>query len=188
MKKLALLSVFAFFASTSAYAGVYIEPYVGYGMGSSKGDFNIVGVGTATVDQTNKGLVFGGKLGMSSLGLAGGLDYSQFKSKDHDKTGSNPDSDSTVTNIGVFVQYKFPILFKVSASYLFSAESKTDDTTSTGSGFKIGAGYTGLPFVAINVDYISTKSTKIKSDLYTIDNVDVKSDLTMLSVSLPFDF
>lgn len=183
-----LLSSFILLTSSQAFAGIYLEPYFGYETGKSTGEADIQSVGILQVDTESKGVVFGGKLGYSMMGLAGGLDYSMFKSKDTDKTGQGNDGDSDVTDTGAFVQFTFPIMFKVSGTYIFNSKNKSDDSESTGSGIKIGAGYTGLPFIAINLDYISVKYDDTKVDNAVVNSSDVKSTSYMLSVSLPLDF
>lgn len=189
MRKLALLTIFSILTSISAHAGIYLEPYVGYAVGKSTGSFNVVSIGTSTIDSSSKGAVFGGKLGYSVLGLALGVDYSRFNSKDKDNSGATADSSSVSTDMGAFVQYTLPIMFKVSATYIFkSSNVADDDSKSTGKGFKVGVGFTGLPFIAINLDYVSLKYNEATAPGATIDSVDMKSTATMLSISVPWNF
>lgn len=188
MRNLALIVLFGTLTSVSAHAGIYLEPYVGYAIGKSSGSVNATPGGQSTIDSSSKGAVFGGKLGYSVLGLALGFDYSRFNSKDKDNT-LGTESSSVSTDMGGFIQYTLPIMFKVSATYIFkSSNVADDDSKSTGKGFKIGVGFTGLPFVAINLDYISIKQNEASAPGFTLDSVDVKSTATMLSISVPFNF
>lgn len=163
------------FMSLSAFAGGYIEPYMGYRTGD-------VEVNPTSYKEDIKGMAYGAKLGYSSLGLALGLDYM----KSALKVQSSPTSDFDTTDIGAFVQYTFPILVKASATYFLKSEGKDDTGNKVlGKGYKIGAGFTGLPFVTINLDMINVHYDEI--DGITGDpDTDVKT--YMLSVGLPFNF
>lgn len=163
------------FLSLSAFAGGYIEPYVGYETGKIK-------VNAISYEEDLKGMTFGGKLGYSSLGLALGLDYMKGNLEVQD----NPVADFKTTDIGAFVQYTFPVLVKASASYFFSSKGEDDNsTTFKGSGYKIGAGFTGLPFVTINLDMINIHYNEVDG---TSTDPDADRKTYMLSVGLPFNF
>ena len=98
--------------------------------------------------------------------------------------------------MGAFVGFEFPILLRVFGTYYFSDEQETDSTnlttvsqkSSKGSGIALGAGYTGLPFLALNVEYRSFNHDE--STNYNGDTADLTTDNTfteiMFSISLPF--
>lgn len=157
--------------SSNALAGFYIEPYVGYESGE---------VGDDKMTSTN----FGGKLGMDMLGFAGGADVMLGSMSVTD----DATDDSTTYNgqdLGVFAQFTFPILLKLSATYFVQSQAKHDETTISGSGTKVGIGYTGLPFVSINFDMINMNYDELKTDAGTFD-VDSDRKSWMLSLSMPF--
>lgn len=188
MKKYILITAYSMLISTAAHAGLYLEPYVGYAIGSSEGTVTIESVGVSTVDSDEKVTAFGGKVGYSILGLAFGADYAKLSYDSDDKTSDNLDTESDETHLGAFVQYTLPILFKVSATYILNAKSKSDESESNGKGLKIGVGFTGLPFVSINLDLITLNYDDVDVDGVTVSSADVDTKLTMLSVSLPLDF
>lgn len=168
-----------------AHAGIYLEPYLGYAMGTSEGSIDISGFGTVTIDDEDTGTVIGGKVGYSMLGLAFGADYAMFDIDSEESDGEETSSD--VTALGAFVQYTFPILIKVSATYILDASIESESSEGSGSGYKIGVGYTGLPFISINFDLISINYDELTATGLTITSADITADYKMLSVSLPFD-
>jgi len=92
---------------------------------------------------------------------------------------------------GGFIGYEFPVLFRVYAGYIFSGTgtTKADDGTkiefNEGTGSKVGVGFTGLPFVDINLEYRQMKYPEM-----TLGSTDTDTDTTystiMLGLSLPF--
>ncbi len=165
--------IFAFMASTSAFAGGYIEPYVGYETGK---------VESTGSDEDVKGMTFGGKLGYSQLGLALGVDYM----KGDLKIESSPSVDFDTTDMGAFIQYTFPILLKVSGTYFLSSEAEIGTGGELkGKGYKIGAGFTGFPFITLNLDMINVNYDEIEGSNV---NPDIDRKTYMLSVGLPFNF
>jgi hypothetical protein len=66
------------------------------------------------------------------------------------------------------------------------------DVTFLGSAIKVGAGFTGLPFIAINLDYIlSTFSSYTDTSNHSLGGSgsiysSATANTIMLSVSLPF--
>ncbi|MNT19450.1 hypothetical protein D3C72_1547100 [compost metagenome] len=62
------------------------------------------------------------------------------------------------------------------------------DGKAEGSGMKIGVGFTGLPFISINLEYIKDDFTKFNGE--SLDDSFDKFDSTayLLSVSLPLTF
>ncbi len=174
-RKFAFLLTALFLAAPSAQAGVYIEPYLGYLTGKTKG----------SESTDHAGPNFGARLGYSMLGLAFGAEYETAKLK----LDSTPKSDITPTNIGAFVSYTFPILVRAYASYFPSAKAKLEVGTSSfefeGSAMKVGVGYTGLPFVVINFEMQTTSFDKLEGLSLSEDT---KVTSYGVNVSLPFSF
>lgn len=172
---------FLFFAST-ARADLLIEPVVGY-------NFNaVVDFEGGERYSGGTGPSFGGRLGYQNLGLQLGLDYlNSSLDLDDEDIDKNIDSNEWAA----FVGFKFPIFLRVYAGYIFSATAETEDSLgqeyefSKGSGYKAGIGFTGLPFVNINVEYRSGTFDEIEVDGAEADNsADFQS--IMIGLSLPF--
>lgn len=167
------------FCASNAQAGIYLEPYLGY----SSTDYE----SSSSTNNNASGMGYGMKAGYSMLGLGFGLDYSAGTMK----TDGTPKTEIKSTDIGVFVGYTLPILLKAQASYFFSTKAELDSDpkfTLTGSGMKIGAGYTGLPFVALNFDYFTNSYNKFKFG-GTSGTLSPKAEIKgfIISVSLPFN-
>lgn len=159
--------------SIPSFADLYLEPYLGYETGDYK---------SAAATYEMKGTDLGLKLGYSTLGLALGVDYMMG-----DLTvDSNPSVDVDAKDLGVFAQYTLPILLKVSGTYFFKSEGKTSASKMTGKGTKIGVGFTGLPFIAINLDMIRINYDEVEAGGITA-STDTDRQTWMLSVSLPLN-
>lgn len=175
MKKLlATLALVMGFASVSQ-AGIMFEPYIGYEMGKLKDAFG------GSFDGTQAGL----RLAYSApLLFWGGLDAAMSLSgtMKNDSAGNSEGAKRT-TVYGV-VGVDFPILVRAWAGYAFMDEVKLDQsgTYKGGSGTKLGVGFTGLPFLSINLEYLNEKFTKFNE---TTLGTDLKNDTYILSVSLP---
>jgi hypothetical protein len=167
-----------------ANAGLLIEPVVGYNLGASI-DTDIDGVGEV---DGGTGVSYGGRLGYTNLGLQLGVDYLKSTlSMDDDFV----DEDVNFTEMAAFVGFKFPVLLRVYAGYIFSSNADTEVAGSKieyseGSGTKVGIGFTGLPFVNINVEYRSGKFDTLESGGVEVDSSATYKSL-MLSASVPFD-
>lgn len=173
--------------SSYASASLYLEPYVGYEISTLKGTDVANGL-SGSLDYKNNGADFGGKIGYSTLGFAVGADYmaGSLTSKDQ----NSPPQDTTVkgSDIGAFVQFTFPVLLKVSATYFFSSKgTNSSNADLKGNGFKIGAGFTMFPLISINLDMISVHYNDGTSPLATVTSMDADRKGYMLSVSLPLN-
>jgi hypothetical protein len=177
------------FCGHFANAGLYLEPYVGYGVGSFTGDITVTEASTSAdvkLDWDASGPTFGGKVGIGLIPLLTiGADY---QSLDFDLTSNNDEVENSSlkgSSYGPFVQLSLP-LFKFSATYFLSADSEGDDEYE-GKAMKVGVGFTGLPFIAINVDYLTISYDKATSgdSSQTIDKLEADVKVTILSVSLP---
>lgn len=159
-----------------AQAGLHLEPFLGYWTGK---------VDIGGTEEDLKGTDLGARVGYSMpLGLAVGAEYSQSNLELDDFT---PTVKLEPTNLGAFVAYEFPILVRAYASYIFSSKGDYSvGSTSVdveGSGVRIGVGFTGLPFVAINLEYVSLKHDECSPNC----SVDIESKLYGINVSLPLD-
>ncbi|OFZ15459.1 MAG: hypothetical protein A2Z20_12255 [Bdellovibrionales bacterium RBG_16_40_8] len=168
--------------SANSFAGILIEPYLGYMTGKNSGSVTINTPITATldVDSTTKGAAFGGRLGYDFLLLGAGV---EAMSGSLDTDGD----DSKLTNLGAFVSFDLPIMLRFFGTYFFSSKFSTEtggvDYKYKGNGFKAGVGLTTLPFVSINLEYFSMNYEN--DDTAVLDNADVNYKGFMLGVSLP---
>lgn len=155
--------------STSAYSGVLIEPYLGYHMGTAK-------QGAAEDDLS--GMVIGGRLGYSSLGFQIGADYMGGEWADDD----TPKSEYTLSNLGIFVAYSFPILIRAYGTYFFDSELK-DTLKLEGTAVRLGLGFSPLPLLDVNLEYMM--GTYDEANGFPI--TDYKTNTYGIVLSMPFD-
>ena len=166
MKKLVLALMLISF--TSAQAGLLVEPYIGYGSIATTTD-----VPNADDDREGGSFV-GGRLGYSFLLFSAGLDYNTGKADEYSRTESS-----------AFVGFDLPILFRFYAKHIFASELKNDDFDfDFKEGYALGVGFTGLPFVVLNVE----AGKQVYEAKYEGDNYDIDAASLLLTVSLPLDF
>ena len=128
------------------------------------------------------GVGYGARLAYTQLGFMAGVDFG-MRNLTYDKSGFE---DSTNQDIGLLVGYEFPVLLRVWGAYLLDSSLKAEDSSKiTGSGFKLGVGYTAMPLVSINLEMINNTYDKVGSA-----TLSPKGELQtyMLSVSVPFGF
>lgn len=171
--------------SQSAHAGVLLEPYLGYGIGSGdRGNF----------DYSYNTPQYGARLGYQMLGVMGGIDYSMasFELEAENKTtGTTTKSDYKKNQLGVFVGYDFPLLVRAWGTYYVSANLEDDIapiSKYSGGGYALGVGFTPLPLVSLNVEYRTFSYDEVETGSTTA-SLDPNFDLNeiFLSVSLPLD-
>jgi len=182
---IALFSLFLF--TSTVQAGVLVEPYAGYSIGLSK-DWS-----GSTYDY--KTPQFGARLGYQFLGLMAGIDYSLSSSFDlnieNKSTGASSKKSSEKNQVGLFVGYELPVMFRAWGTYFLDANLKNTPvpaTTYSGNGYALGLGFTGLPFVSLNLEwrsftYDSSKTSGTKTSLapkWTMNEI-------LFSVSLPIN-
>lgn len=187
MKVLQLfILVLAFLIIKPASAGLLVEPVVGY----STGDFKTKTSGASTEDFS--GLAYGGRLGYQNLGFQLGIDHLSSNLNVDDSSYSN----LKTSEWAGFVGFEFPVLLRVYAGYIFAATGETkfkaagvkqDVELSDGSGMKAGIGFTGLPFIDINLEYRKGTFGEYKLGSQK-QNIDTDYSAYMISLSLPLVF
>jgi opacity protein-like surface antigen len=197
-KSLGLLTVLLL--STNSNAGILIEPFLGYGFGS--GEHAQSGITTRETEEN--GMQYGARLGYQFLGIMGGLEYRKT-SGSYKFTGpssltslaAQPDADYSGTEVGAFIGYNLPILMRAYIGYTFSSKWELDGASwrgntgdeLSGSTTTFGVGFTGLPFVSLNLEYRMLSFDKFtdvsNSNLETV--VDESVNEIVLGVSVPFD-
>lgn len=160
--------------SLPAQAGLHVEPFLGYHMGKDD----------STPENDITGTEMGARVGFSTLGLSVGGELS----KGMYDVDSNPSVDLEPTNMGIFAAFEFPILVRAYATYIINAKADYGSSTEIeGSGVRLGVGFTGLPFIAINVEYIDTTYDECSGSVACVGWSDYKSKLYGINVSLPLD-
>jgi hypothetical protein len=192
MKKLKslLITCLVGLSLSSAQAGLLVEPLTG---------FSVIGnvtSGSGEYDQSSLPVVWGARFGYSFLGLMGGIDYQKVTGIEFDvpsSTSSNAydlqkNGEYDITETSLFVGYDFPILVRGWAAYIVNAkmEASTNASYEDASGFKYGFGFTGLPFVSLNLEHkVINFDTAIRNGISTA--YDVKVNYYTLTLSLPLD-
>jgi len=193
-----LLFFLGFLVLSNVNAGVLVEPYLGYSLAGS-GDSKF---GATTYDHSYSSPTIGARLGYGMLGFMGGIDYSMQSFDLKSEFGSTEYKDGVSKNqLGLFVGYDFPILLRVWGTYFLSSSVDGGDPTaanrfiddreefSGGGGYALGVGFSGLPFVSINLEYRTLEYDKYELNGVTASNYNEKLNLNevLLSVSLPLD-
>lgn len=193
MRKSFIVALVGLFMSLNASAGLLVEPYLGYRFGSGE-DSN-----TPKSEYSYSSPLLGARLGYQFLGLMAGIDYSMgLGAFELEEKGSTPSKhDFTESSFGLFVGYDFPILLRAWATYYLSNTLKGDSTAVDGdkykgNGYGLGVGFTGLPFVSLNLelrkftwDEYFDNSAGTTAKLSGANEVDITE--VVFSVSLPLD-
>lgn len=168
-KNYLIVIILGLLISLQTLAGISIEPFVGYNLGSQ------IDVTPGKDYNGGTGLGYGGKFAFEndkSHGLSFGLDY--LKS-DIDISGL--DKNAKTDDFGVYLGYKLPAFLKFYGEYIFSSSGDTEvegrNRNLSGTGWKLGMGTTIIPFIDLNLDYRQI----------SYDNVDLSA--VMFSASWP---
>lgn len=159
--------------------GLLIEPYAGYTALKTSGTVEALGL-TLDIDEGSpKGMTYGGRVGYGIANLGIGLDYMSGQLKS--------DGDKSVTNsIGGFAMANF-WLIRVWGEYIFSSKHSDNDPdidgTLTGKGTKFGVGFSVLPMVSLNIEYMMLNYKDEDIDL--IDAIDLDAKGVLVSISIP---
>lgn len=175
MKKLLVVLVAVLGFGSVSHADILIEPYLGYETGK-------------TTDPD-------GKLNGSHLGLRlayktpvmlwVGVDYTAGISGQFEPDGASKEDAKRSTLSGV-VGIDLPILLRAWVGVGLTNDMKVDSGKLEGKNVKVGVGFTGLPFVSLNLEYI--KDTWDKFDGNAIPTGDAQNESVAFSVSLPLQF
>lgn len=187
--------------ASSARASILLEPYVGYELGQ----FAMTAADVNDYKYNMGGVAVGGRLGYSatlvSFGLWGALDYSMANystSVASQPAGGTATGDpATRSSLFIDVGVKLPLLqAHVGYAPMNSMVMKATggDLKYEGSAMKLGVGFSGLPFIAINLDYIASTFNKYTSAAGTTTDISSGQTISkatattyMLNVSLPFN-
>lgn len=201
MKNIKIISLFTLLLfSSQSMAGFLVEPFLGFGFGSAE-----YTSGSRTADNTYSGPQVGARLGYTTFGFMGGLEYRKTSgSLSYDKHSgggtwgsSGTDQDYSGTEIGAFIGYELPILLRAYVGYTFNTKWELDKNGAwigaandelSGNTTTLGVGFTGLPFVSLNVEFRMIELDTYKDvSLGTERSADYSSNEVVLGVSLPLD-
>lgn len=175
MKVRILLVLVTAMITNAAQAGFLIDPYIGLGQSKSSLDYG------SDPEETSSSTVLGSRLGYSFLLVSAGIDYQMMTTQDAQA------EDTNLNSLSAFVGVDLPILFRFWAEYFLSSNFDTDAngvdyTFKDGYGF--GIGFTGLPFVSLNLE---VEALNYDAEVLGLD-YDATVASTILSVSMPLDF
>lgn len=174
---------FAIFLSVKSEASLLIEPHL---------DYNLAGGTTRNaVIYKYSGAQYGARLGVQYFGLMGGLAYnlSNYTLKE---TPVVANSDIKQTELGFFVGYSAPVLLRAWLGYYTSSKQTfTNNDYRSGHTTEFGVGFTGFPFISINLMYrmLSLDNSYLASNATSsaITPAYAPSEI-VLGVSLPLTF
>ena len=158
MRRILMLILLAAF---EVHAGPLVEPYLGYTFGTARP--------TGVPSTHHRGVTYGGRVGYQMLGAMAGVEYQTGRGTD----SANSSNDLTPSNLGVFAGYNFPILIRGYISYapvarLTAEHAGYDHTFDGGEAIKYGVGYTGLPFLSVNFEYVTTHYRGLDTEMYGV--------------------
>lgn len=178
-----LMNLFVF--SSQSQAGILLEPFLGYAIGSAED------ASSPSTDYSYKAPTFGARVGYQQLGLMLGAEYSTASlDMDYEVSGlSGSFTGNTKSQLGLFVGYNLPIMFRAWGTYYVSPTFEySSGTELSGSGYGLGLGFTGLPLVSLNLEYRSYTYDEATSGSSTGSIADYTISEILLSVSLPLVF
>lgn len=183
MKKIIVAMMLMF----TTNAGLLVEPYLGYDIGKFSTEIS----GTE-FEWTTNGPVVGGRLGYTFLTFMAGVDYSiTTLDAEIDTAGyTSTLSDFDGNHLGIFAGVELPVLLRAWATYFLSSKlTDNDDDEYDGSGFGLGVGFTGLPFVSLNLEYRSMTYDEFTDVSAGTTSTDRDYDVSeiLFTVSLPLD-
>lgn len=180
MKKLIILMTLTL--SLQGFAGVLVEPYMGYGITG----FEATDTGSSSaVEFAVDGQSVGGRLGITMFGFFAALDY-EMGSRDFELdsgTSSQTLVEKDVKNQGIAIGWDVPILpIRFWGKYIFSSEWEEGPTLWEGKASAIGVGFTMLPIIDINIEV-----KKYTLDSGTGSLGEVTGQEVFIGLSAPFD-
>ena len=179
MKKLTLLLFF--FLTLQANAKLLLEPYVGLGKSISdqiqepNANFNSFSI--------NPGV----RIGMTTMFtfISFGGDFS-YQSSTLEEDPSERELDLKRVDYSAFAAFEFPVLFRVFGKLIIASSLDMGETRAIDpSGYGLGIGFTGMPFLSMNLEYRNLTWNKVNTN-ETESSTDGEISEIILSLSLPF--
>jgi hypothetical protein len=171
MKLKLLIMLSSVLVSVQAFSGLLVDPYLG--AGRQVQTLSATGVTVADPDPESTSSV-GARLGYSFILVSAGIDY-EMQTIDESKA----------TNISAFVGVDMPILVRAWAEYFLSSKYDLDEAGDVGfkDGYGIGIGFTGLPFVSLNLE-IQNLNYEVEAGA---NDLEFGTTTTTFSVSFPIN-
>lgn len=173
MNKLMLSAVLLICFAFSAKASILVDPYIGFGTQKSSLD----ATSSNFEEDTQTAKFIGSRLGFSYLLFSAGVDYQILSDDEVDQK-----------NISLFFGVDLPILLRGWVEYFVdsSFDNYAINEASFKDGYSIGLGFTGLPFVSLNLE-AQTINYDATFNSAPGQETDLTSAAYILSVSLPLD-
>ena len=181
MKSFIIIFISLIFSVTT-HAAFLIEPLAGLNLGDAS---------PGSTDYSYSSPQIGARAGYTSFGLMLGLDYRKTLEYDRENDSNNTETKFENDQFGAFVGYQLPVLFRLWGTYYMSSnrDNQVNSNTLKGSGYGLGVGYTGFPFLSLNLEYISrSHDERENSNGTTVAINDFDSTDIVLSISLPLSF
>ncbi len=182
MKKFILLVVLSAFSAPS-FAGIFVDPGIGYSLGS-----------TDELGQTGfyRGLDLNLKAGYKYLGFFGGFDGSYTNGTREAISNFTQEDTYELKNYGLFAGYQTPFMLRAWAGFMLSSSFEDSfGNAYKGNGFKLGIGLKFLPFVSANLEYrvmnFDERRFSNTQALPLNGNQQLDSQAIVFSISLPWD-
>lgn len=190
---LLIMSVFYVLCSNVAFAGVMVEPVLGY----SADSYKVTAVNGQQADLTATGMNYGVRIGYKLPSIVWfAADYAQTSGTAKYDNVVAPDLDYSHNSLGLDVGVDMPVGFRAWLGYgfndtlKFKTSSATD--TFTGSSYKVGVGYKIVPKVSLNLEYWAGTYKKYDNGTTSVDLDAVYSSFNpsgvTVSVSVPLGF
>lgn len=179
---LGLVASVAVLAARPAQAGILVEPYLGYELGTLK----YTGSPNASFDLSSAAL--GLRAGVTFPLLFVALDYSVLLGGSaKDDTAAATKWDASGSQLFAEVGAQLPLIRAYLGYGIANTfELKSGGTTNkfeNGTTIKAGVGTTVFPLIAVNLEYITSSYDKLNGNSPS----DSKSNFFMLNLSVPFD-
>lgn len=178
---LGLLASLTLLAASPAKAGLLLEPYLGYELGTLK-------YTTAGANFDLSTAVLGARVGVTFPVFFAALDYDTLLGgslKQDDTAGSKWDASGNSLFLEVGANLPVVRAF-IGYGLINTLEEKlngVDNKSEGGTAIKLGLGTNIFPVVDVNLEYTHSDYDKLDGD----SNNKSKSDFFMLDLSLPFD-
>jgi hypothetical protein len=190
--------------SNTVSAGLLVEPQLGYNLIGKVSDLSFTSTSPAQVYNLSSkynALQYGARLGYQLLGVMGGLSYNH-SAYTSTRTFTCVSGCSSSTDemkykrddLGIFAGYNAPILLRAWVAYSFSVKQTNTVTNSwdKGTATELGVGFTGFPFLSLNLIYKMLSYTSAYdaatgvTGVYT-QNPTRKANELIMAVSAPFN-
>jgi len=180
---LGLVSTLAMFAARPAQAGILLEPYLGYELGT----MTYTGV-SPNVNFSLSSAALGVRAGVTFPIIFVAADYSMLVGgKMTQDDAASTKWDATGSQLFAEVGAQLPLIRAyIGYGLMNTLEGTSNGTTNKdegGTAIKVGVGTTFFPLVAVNLEYIMSNYDKYNGNSPS----DTKSNFYMLNVSLPLN-